>query len=77
MLHRTLSDRYRSGREGFPRMPQAMAIPLMIFPIVHPGKEQFGCRKRIRDLSLSRDYEPVLHLPKDALIYRYPAGCRV
>jgi hypothetical protein len=34
----------------------------MVFPIVHPGKEQFGCRKRIGDLSLSLDHGPVLDI---------------
>lgn len=43
-------------------MPLARAIPRMVFPIVHPGKEQFGCRKRIGDLSLSLDHGPVLDI---------------
>jgi hypothetical protein len=40
-------------------MPQAMAIPLMIFPTGNQ-REQHGCRKYVRDLSLSLDHGPVL-----------------
>ena len=40
-------------------MPPAMAIPLMIFPTGNP-REQYGCRKYVRDLSLSLDHGPVL-----------------